>query len=168
MDNDNALRVRAHHLHVPLRWIGTKDTIPKPPWKKGGYIINLQDNATSDGKINPGTHWTAMHVDEDGIVYSDSFGFHPPADLEVLLGKHRYIFTHRQIQDEHTGHCGKYALYFLYFMSKPRGDMSLRDRVQQFLNLWSKEPRDNLRRLNLYLDAALHHQDHADHGAKQE
>lgn len=168
MDTDKALDLKSRRLRIPLRWIGTKDKFPSPPWKKGGYIINLEDDHKSDGTINSGTHWTAMHVGDDGVVYSDSFGFPPPSDIDMKFGKHKYIFTNRQVQDETTGHCGEYALYFLYQMSKPRGNMRIKDKVQSFLDLFSHDTRQNLKRLKHYLDAAYRHVDHAHHEAVQE
>lgn len=153
MDTDSQLRHDAKKLGINLKWIGTKDNIPER-LENGAYIVNLQDDTDSQGNDQSGTHWTAFIVEDGGAAYSDSFGFPPPAQVQSFLTPLRpYPYVAQQIQNTQSGHCGKYALYFLYFMAKHH-KLPVRKRMASFTGLWSKDVEKNLRLLNAYLSAA--------------
>ena len=50
--------------------------------KDGAYIINLDDYA------NIGTHWNALHVNNNGFTYFDSFGVeHIPKEIKTFIDR---------------------------------------------------------------------------------
>ena len=159
MESDTDLTNKARRLHIPLLWIGTKDTLPPTP-KYGGYIINLQDDEDSNGKEQHGTHWTALWVDKRGHCgYSDSFGFPPPAQVQLFL-KHKtpYPYTKKQIQSVRSGWCGDYALYFLYYMSHDIHHGNIHEQMKGYESMFG-EVNSNLTRLHAYLKSALKKED---------
>lgn len=156
MDTDSELRALAERLHVPLVWIGNKDLLDADERKKGCFIVNLQDDMDSEGNDLPGTHWTAFLIDEGGAAYSDSFGFPPPSQVQKFLRPLRpYPYTSAQIQNTQTGHCGRYAVFFLYYMNRNGHHKSMDKRVDDYMSLWSADSSKNLRLLDSYLAAAL-------------
>jgi hypothetical protein len=154
MDSDSELKALARRLHIPLVWIGNKDNLPHR-LEQGAYIANLQDDQDSDGNDLPGTHWTAFLVDNRQTAYSDSFGFPPPAQVQQFLRPLRpYSYTSHQIQNTQSGHCGRYAIFFLYYMfSQPHTPMD--HRLDSYMSLWSSDPTKNLKLLDSYMAAAL-------------
>lgn len=153
MDSDSQLEHLAHKLNVPLVWVGTKDQLPSK-LQNGGYICNLQDDVNSDGTQQHGTHWTAFIVENNGCAYMDSFGFPPCAQVQIFLREFLpFPYNAMQIQNTRSGHCGKYALYFLYFMLKHRKG-TIRARMHNFSSLWHSDVSKNLGLLEAYLSAA--------------
>ena len=58
----------------------SRDNLPKK-FKKGAYIINL------DEYENTGTHWIALFVKTNKVIYFDSFGIeHIPKEIELAIG----------------------------------------------------------------------------------
>lgn len=80
-------------------------------------ILNL-----GNGLIG-GTHWVA--VDNLNKRYFDSFGQPPPPIIPP-----EYEWMPLQIQDINYGHCGQYALLFLWY--------SMRGEIDQFYNLFKR------------------------------
>lgn len=155
MDSDAQLKEKAKELHIPLVWIGTKDQMPKHH-RPGGYVINLQDDENSEGEQQDGTHWTALWIDENHhVAYSDSFGFPPPSDTQVFLTDYSpFPYTRKQIQNRHSGHCGEYALYFLYYMHNDKHHHNMKEKVGGYTAMWDRDTTKNLRLLENYMAAA--------------
>jgi hypothetical protein len=155
MESDSTLEMKARRLHLPLRWIGSKDRMPKNALP-GCYIINLQDDMDSNGNPQEGTHWTGLYIDEDGdAAYSDSFGFAPPAQTQLFLKKKvPYPYTTKQIQSEDTGWCGDYSLYFCYFMCSNKQYSNVKDKVKAYLRMYPNV-KTNLQRMKSYMKYAL-------------
>lgn len=78
-------------------------------------ILNL-----GNGMIG-GTHWVA--VDNRKKRYFDSFGLPPPQFIPD-----DYEWIPLQIQNINYGHCGQFALLFLWY--------SMRDEIDQFYNIF--------------------------------
>ena len=163
MNTDSELRMKMSQLHLDLLWIGTKDTLPTK-CTPGNYIVNLQDDVDSDGNPQGGTHWTAFTVEggfdnEDSdshhnSAYSDSFGFAPPSQVQIFLKDYRPLYyTRHQIQNQQGGHCGMYAVYFLYFMKLHAG-VSMKERIQEYQKIWSEDVTKNQRLLEAYMKHA--------------
>ena len=58
----------------------SRDNLPKIT-KKGAYVINL------DEYENTGTHWTALFVKTNEVIYFDSFGIeHIPKEINKFIG----------------------------------------------------------------------------------
>ena len=58
----------------------SRDNLPKIT-KKGAHVINL------DEYENAGTHWIALFVKTNEVIYFDSFGIeHIPKEINTLIG----------------------------------------------------------------------------------
>ena len=56
----------------------SRDNLPKI--KDGAYIINLDEYS------DIGTHWVALHVNNDNVTYFDSFGVeHIPKEIKTFI-----------------------------------------------------------------------------------
>jgi hypothetical protein len=133
-------------MRINLIGIFNKDELPDRIYN-GGYIFNLQDQTTSTGGLNGGTHWVGVWCDlkSKQVYYFDPFGLGVPSNLQILFGNMDINHTEYQIQDENTGWCGIFCIMFLFYMSHTTGPA--KERLNKFLLLWSPYPEDNLRRL---------------------
>ena len=60
--------------------VHSRDNLPKRI-KNGAYVINLDEYA------DVGTHWIALHVKNDEVIYFDSFGVeHVPQEIKRFIG----------------------------------------------------------------------------------
>jgi hypothetical protein len=103
----------AHEWGIVLNGVVAKDHL-NGGVKQGGYIINLQDY--NDGE---GTHWVALYVEKKNIVYFDSFGGAPPADVLRFMKRAREYARYGcidQIQHLDSEACGFYCLAFLCYL----------------------------------------------------
>ena len=100
------------------------DNLPKT-MKNGAYVINLDEHA------DVGTHWMALYVQNNEVIYFDSFGVeHVPKEIKKFIG-HRNIKTNiSRIQADNSMMCGYFCIGFIDFMFAER---SLID----FTNLFS-------------------------------
>ena len=58
----------------------SRDNLPKIT-KKGAYVINL------DEYKNTGTHWIALFIKTNEVIYFDSFGIeHIPKEINKFIG----------------------------------------------------------------------------------
>ena len=75
------------------------------------YIVNLQDY------LGPGTHWIALYVKNNEVIYFDSFGVeHVPKEIKRFIGhKNRKTNTYR-IQAGNSIMCGYFCIGFIDFM----------------------------------------------------
>ena len=61
--------------------------------KNGAYVINLDDYADA------GTHWIALYVKIDEVIYFDSFGVkHVPKEIKRFIGHKNTITNVFRIQ----------------------------------------------------------------------
>lgn len=90
------------------------DFDPKQPYQ----ILNM-----GNGLIG-GTHWVA--VDNIKKRYFDSFGLPPTQSIPA-----GYEWIPLQIQNINYGHCGQFALLFLWY--------SMRDEIDQFYNIFTQD-----------------------------
>lgn len=131
---------KAYENNICLNGIYFKDQLPNIV-KNGGYIVNLADH--DDG--TSGTHWVGFWIEGKKAIYFDPLGVHPPEAVKDFLGNLNLMITTKQVQNEYSGWCGHYLLYFLYYMSHRRKEYpNLFTRVSEFLALFSSEPDDNL------------------------
>lgn len=98
-------------LNIPANVVWQLDFDPKISFQ----IINM-----GNGLIG-GTHWVA--VDNVNKRYFDSFGMPPPTIIPA-----DYEWIPIQIQNINYGHCGQYAVLFLWY--------SMRDEIDQFYNIF--------------------------------
>ena len=63
----------------------SRDNLPKIT-KKGAYVINL------DEYENTGTHWIALFIKTNEVIYFDSFGIkHIPKETNKFIGNNKKI-----------------------------------------------------------------------------
>lgn len=150
--SETDLREVADEIKLPLNGIFNKDEIPSRI-RKGAYIINLEDSKSSSGQWNEGSHWVGLWIEPPYGVYFDPFGISPPAQIQLFIHSLDEMWSNVQIQNEYSGWCGYYTLSFLLYMSRNRG--GIKERFHKFLQLWSKNPKENLTRLKHYMRAVL-------------
>ena len=79
--------------------------------KSGAYVINLDEYA------DVGTHWIALYVKNNEVIYFDSFGVeHVPKEIKKFIG-HKNIKTNIfKIQADNSIMCGYFCIGFIDFM----------------------------------------------------
>ena len=80
--------------------------LPKP----GAVIVNL------DASYLPGSHWVCLYFTRDGKgFYFDSFGRHPPAQIQSFLERNtrNWTWNRRIYQAEDSSYCGYYCILFV-------------------------------------------------------
>ena len=79
--------------------------------KDGTYVINLDEYA------DVGTHWIALYVLNNEIIYFDSFGIeHVPKEIEKFIG-HKNIKTNIfRVQANNSIMCEYFCIGFIDFM----------------------------------------------------
>lgn len=104
-----------------------RDELPKKPKWPECFIIN------TDPRSKPGTHWLAIHYNQDGHCYFfDSYGFRPAHfRLESYINSTSTSWTYNKIRIQgNSDYCGYYCILFLLF--------KCRDKSLQFFNSFSK------------------------------
>ena len=81
--------------------------------KKGAYVINL------DEYENTGTHWIALFVKTNEVIYFDSFGIeHIPKELEHAIANKEIKANVFRLQVYDSIMCGYYCIEFINYMLK--------------------------------------------------
>lgn len=103
LTSDSQLLELAKKMGLPkINYIGFAENIRR--LYNGLSIINLGDDSIG------GTHWTLLWVDNDNIVYFDSYGV-PPEDPIIQHSDKRNIFyNEKQVQGYSEEYCGVWVL----------------------------------------------------------
>ena len=89
----------------------SKNNLPKI--KNGAYVINL------DEYKSVGTHWIALYVNANNVVYFGSFGVkHIPKEIRKFIGKKNVKTNIYRIQAYASMMCGYFCIGFIDFMLK--------------------------------------------------
>ena len=89
----------------------SKNNLPKI--KNGAYVINL------DEYKSVGTHWLALYVNANNVVYFCSFGVkHIPKEIRKFIGKKNVKPNIYRIQAYASMMCGYFCIGFIDFMLK--------------------------------------------------
>ena len=84
--------------------------------KKGAYVINL------DEYENTGTHWVALFVKTNELIYFDSFGIeHIPKEINKFIGNSAIACIKSiifRIQAYDSIMCGYFCIEFINYMLK--------------------------------------------------
>ena len=81
--------------------------------KKGAYVINL------DEYENTGTHWIALFVKTNEVIYFDSFGIeHIPKEINKFIGNKEIKANIFRIQAYDSIMCGYFCIEFINYMLK--------------------------------------------------
>ena len=84
-----------------------------PKIKKGTYVVNL------DEYENTGTHWIALFVKTNEVIYLDSFGIeHIPKEINKFIGNKEIIANIFRIQEYDSIMCGYFYIEFINYMLK--------------------------------------------------
>lgn len=137
---------------IPLVGVENKDTLDRLPLQDGaGYIINLQNEKAIDGKFNFGTHWVALWIENNAVVFFDPFGIIPTFEIQNFICRLRgpIYYNKKEIQNVHAGNCGDYCLFFLKFMSdNKRRIPDLYNRLKSFQNIFVSDTSQNTKILH--------------------
>ena len=89
----------------------SRDNLPNSI-KNGAYVINL------DEYLDIGTNWVALHVNNNTIIYFDSFGVeHIPKEVIKFIGNNKKIIINiYRIQLYDSIMCGYFCIGFINFM----------------------------------------------------
>ena len=80
--------------------------------KNGAYVINL------DKYRDIGTRWVALYVNNNTIIYFDSFGVdHIPKEIMKFIGNKNIITNIFRIQAYDSIMCGYFCIGFINFNS---------------------------------------------------
>lgn len=157
-----------NRLDLDLVLIDCKDKLKDYPIQIGSYYINLQDSNEGDG-----THWVYARVYEDlnynsdeedderlvdpfgletlSCLYFDPFGLDMPKDVSEYFEYFKPIpYNNRQIQNIRSTQCGWYCVACDYDLTHRRVNNKVLDDFEEFIDLWSSEPKDNLTLLKSY------------------
>ena len=92
----------------------SRDNLPKTI-KKGAYVINL------DEYENTGTHWIALFVKTNEVIYFDSFGIeHIPKEINKFIDDEKVKANIFRIQAYDSVTCGYFCIEFISYMLKGR------------------------------------------------
>ena len=79
--------------------------------KNGAYVINLHEYA------DVGTHWIALYVQKNEVIYFDSFGVeHVPKEIQKFIGHKNTKTNIFRIQADNSIVCGYFCIGFIDFM----------------------------------------------------
>ena len=93
--------------------------------KDGAYIINLDEYS------DIGTHWVALHVNNNNATYFDSFGVeHVPKKIEEFVKNKNITANIFRIQSYDSVMCRYFCIGFIDFMFKGKT-------LTEFRNLFS-------------------------------
>lgn len=158
-----------NRLDLDLVLIDCKDKLKEYPIQMGSYYINLQDSDEGDG-----THWVYARVfcdDEDNsdsdddvgvlgersslinCLYFDPFGLDMPEDVSEYFKDFKPIpYNNRQIQNIRSTQCGWYCLACDYELTHRKYDFDTLENFEDFIKLWSSDPKENLTILKEYFE----------------
>ena len=79
--------------------------------KNGAYVIQL------DKYADVGTHWMALYVSDNKVIYFDSFrDKHVPKEIMHFIGDKNIKAKIFRIQGENLKMCGFFSIKFIDFM----------------------------------------------------
>ena len=89
----------------------SRDNLPKI--KDRAYIINLDEYS------DIGTHWVALHLNNNNATYFDSFGVeHIPKEITAFINNKNIKTNIFRIQAYDSVMCGYFCIRFIDFMFK--------------------------------------------------
>jgi hypothetical protein len=96
-------------------FVGPYDVLPKNFKLPAAFIFNTSSS------FEPGTHWQALVISENGTGYFfDSYGMKPmikEVNHFIRLHCKSIIFNTKQLQQTNSHFCGHYCAMFVYFLT---------------------------------------------------
>ena len=91
----------------------SRDNLPKIT-KKGAYVINLDEYENAD------THWIALFIKTNEVIYFDSFGIeHIPKEINKFIRNNKKIKANIfRIQAYDSIMCGYFCIDFINYVLK--------------------------------------------------
>ena len=90
----------------------SRDNLPKTV-KNGAYVINLDEYA------DIGTHWVALYVCNNEVIYFDSFGIeHIPKEVIKFIRNKNIKANIFRLQAYDSIMCGYFCIKFINYMFK--------------------------------------------------
>ena len=79
--------------------------------KNGAYVVNF------DEYVGVGTHWIALYIKNNEVVYFDNFGVeHVPKEIKRFIGHKNTKTNIFRIQADNSIMCGYFSIGFIDFM----------------------------------------------------
>ena len=93
--------IKEHYENKPrFNGVYSRDNFPKTI-KKGAYVLNLDEYA------DVSTHWIALYVKNNEVIYFDSFGVeHVPKEIKRFIGHKNTKTNIFRIQADNSIMCG--------------------------------------------------------------
>lgn len=161
MLTDDQIEILSKNMGIPLEYVGFKSNLPKKLLPNKSYIINLDNDVDTEGKLNDGTHWCCFQVVKypNGkleAIYFDSYAVAPPEIVKKLIKDSfgiKYVpYNTKNIQSLMSNACGYYCLAMLHFINhSPYRVQSLYDNVETFLSLYNDLSQTNDFKHNEYI-----------------
>ena len=103
--------IKEHYENEPrFNGVYSKDNLTKTI-KNGAYVINL------DEYPDAGTHWIALYVKNNEVIYFDSFGVeHVPKEIKGFIRDKNIKTNISRIQADSSIVCGYFCIEFIDFM----------------------------------------------------
>ena len=107
------IEINEYYVNEPrFNGVYSRNNLPKKI-KKGAYVINL------DEYENTGTHWIALFVKTNEVIYFDSFGIeHIPKEIEHAIGNKEFKASIFRLQAYDSIMCGYYCIEFINYILK--------------------------------------------------
>ena len=107
------IEINEYYINEPrFNGVYSRNSLPKAI-KKRAYAINL------DEYENTGTHWIALFVKTNEVIYFDSFGIeHIPKEIEHAIGNKEIKVSIFRLQAYDSIMCGYYCIEFINYMLK--------------------------------------------------
>ena len=106
------IEINEYYANEP-RFNGVYSRNNLPKIKKGAHVKNL------DEYENTGTHWIALFVKTNEVIYSDSFGIeHIPKEIKHAIGNKEIKASIFRIQAYDSTMCGYFCIEFINYMLK--------------------------------------------------
>ena len=104
--------IQKHYQNKPkFNGVYSRNNLPKI--KDGAYVINLDEFKSI------GTHWIALYMHDNDIIYFDSFGGeHISKEVKKFRGNKNIIINIYRIQAYDSIMCGYFSIGFIYFLVK--------------------------------------------------
>ena len=107
------IEINEYYANEPrFNGVYSRDNLPNKI-KKGAYVRNL------DEYENTGTHWIALFVKTNEVIYFDSFGIeHIPKEIELAIDNKKIKANIFGIQAYDSIMCGYFCIEFINYMLK--------------------------------------------------
>ena len=97
----------------------SRDNLPKII-KNGAHLTNLDEYA------DVGTHWIALYVKHNRVIYFDSFGVdYVPKEIKRFIGYKKTKANIFRMQDDNSIMCGYFCIGLIDFMFAQRSFVDL-------------------------------------------